>query len=60
MRDGGIDIANLKNAAVIEEVVKSTGIELGRIIDAGKAMKDIDDPDLVREVSSTISNFMSK
>ncbi|MCL4348415.1 MAG: helix-turn-helix domain containing protein [Candidatus Thermoplasmatota archaeon] len=60
MRESGIELLDIKSAAVVASIVKSLGIGINDLIGIGNALKDINNPEIVREVSWTLTNFIEK
>lgn len=60
MRESGIELPDIKSAAVVGSIVKSLGIGINDLIGIGNALKDINNPEIVREVSWTLTNLMEK
>lgn len=60
MRESGLELPDIKSAAVIASIVKSLGIGINDLIETGNALKDINSPDTVREVTWTVTNLIGK
>ena len=60
MREGGLELHEIKSGAVIGSIVKSLGIGIDELIGIGNALKDINNPEIVREVSWTVTNLIGK
>ena len=60
MRESGLELADIKSVAVIRSVIKSVGIGTDELINIGKVLKDVNAPEVVGEVSWTVTNLIGK
>lgn len=60
MRENGLELADIKSSAVITSVVKSVGIGIDELINIGKALKDVNAPEVIGEISWTVTNLIGK
>ena len=58
MRENGIELADIKSAAVIASIIKSIGIQMDTLIEIGKSLKSVNAPEVVNEVAWTIVNII--
>ncbi len=58
MRENGLELADIKSAAVIASIIKSIGIQMDTLIEIGKSLKSVNAPEVVSEVAWTIVNLI--
>lgn len=58
MRENGLELADIKGAAVMASIIKSTGVKMDTLIEIGKSLKSVNAPEVVNEVAWTIVNII--